>query len=388
MPALSHVSSPISSRLATRLAFFANGIAMSAWAPLVPYAKERLQLEPAELGLILLCLGIGSMLAMPATGALTARFGCRRVMLASGSAVCLVLPMLALSPTPLLLALALFLFGAAIGTMDVAMNVQAVEVEKLGAEPLMSGFHGMYSVGGFAGAASATLLLSGGIDPVHACIAIAVLAAAFLLTARPGMLTVAPVQDENDGHPLFIMPRGRVIVIGVLCFAMFMAEGAILDWSGVLLVGASGIAASQAGLGYAAFAVAMTAGRFSGDRIVRRWGAARVLPAGALCAAAGFFTAVLAPQPAVALAGFALVGLGASNIVPILFTAAGRQPDMPASLAVGAITAIGYTGILTGPALIGFIAHAASLHLAFAGLGCAMLMVAASGRLRALRMPV
>lgn len=375
----------VSARLATRLSFFANGIAMSAWAPLVPYAKDRLQLNAGSLGLILLCLGIGSMLAMPATGALTARLGCRKVTLASGALVCAILPMLALANSPLQLAMALFLFGASIGTMDVAMNVQAVEVEKHAGVPLMSGFHGMYSVGGFAGAAGATLLLANGVAPAVACIAIAVLAGALLLVARPGMLGSAPQQDS--GHPLFILPRGRVIVIGVLCFAVFMAEGAVLDWSALLLAGVPGIATGQAGLGYAAFAVAMTAGRFSGDRIVRRWGNVRVLLCGGVCAAAGFFTAVLAPHAAMVLAGFALVGLGASNIVPILFTAAGRQPDMPASLAVGAITAIGYTGILAGPALIGFIAHGASLRLAFAGLGCAMLVVAAGARMRIIARP-
>ncbi|MRV76505.1 MFS transporter [Duganella sp. FT92W] len=373
----------VTSSRSTRLAFFANGIAMSAWAPLVPYAKTRLQLEPAHLGMILLCLGIGSMLAMPATGALTARFGCRKVMTASGSLVCAILPMLALASSPLQLALALFLFGASIGTMDVAMNVQAVEVEKHRGIPLMSGFHGMYSVGGFAGAAGVTLLLANGVTPAAACIAVAMLAASLLLAARSGMLAAT----GGNGHALFVMPRGRVIVIGLLCFAVFMAEGAVLDWSALLLAGMPGFATSEAGLGYAAFAIAMTTGRFGGDRIVRRWGNVRVLLCGGICAAAGFFTAVLAPHAAVVLAGFALVGLGASNIVPILFTAAGRQPDMPASLAVGAITAIGYTGILTGPALIGFIAHAASLQLAFAGLGCAMLVVAAGARIRAVAGP-
>jgi fucose permease len=149
----------------------------------------------------------------------------------------------------------------------------------------------------------------------------------------------------------------------------------------LLLTGGRGLAANWGGLGYAAFAVAMTAGRLSGDRVVRRAGGKRVLLLGGLCAAGGFFVVVLAPSVFAALAGFVLIGLGASNIVPILFSAAGRQRVMPASLAIGAITTIGYAGILAGPALIGFVAHAASLNLAFAGLGCAMLLVAASARL-------
>jgi len=373
-------------RLSTRLGFLVAGITMAAWAPLVPYAKDRLNLEASQLGMLLLCLGIGSLLAMPATGALTTRFGCRPVVLLSGALVCAVLPFLAIAPSPLLLGVTLFLFGATIGTLDVAINVQAVQVEKESGGALMSGFHGMFSVGGIAGAGGMAGLLWAGMDTLMASVLVAAVAAAVLAAAAPNLLPAAPAAHADAGAKedtrLFVVPRGAVAVIGMLCFACFMAEGAVLDWSALLLTTATGISADQGGLGYAAFAVAMTLGRFSGDRIVARFGRQRVLLAGGLCAAAGFFTAVIAPSPAVALLGFVLIGLGASNIVPILFTAAGNQHDMPAGLAVGAITTIGYAGILAGPALIGFIAHASSLQVAFAGLGCAMLLVAASSRLR------
>ena len=366
-------------RWSTRLAFLAAGMAMAAWAPLVPYAKNRMGLGQAELGLLLLCLGIGSLFAMPATGALASRFGCRPVILLSGALVCLILPFLAIAPSPLLLATTLFLVGAAIGTLDVAMNIQAVAVEKNNGGTLMSGFHGLFSVGGFAGAGGMALLLWSGMSTLSASLVIVALVAAVLCIASPHLLR-APKVSGGDKR-LFVMPRGAVISIGLLCFVVFMAEGAILDWSALLLTNGGGFTADQGGLGYAAFAIAMTLGRFTGDSVVRRWGGKRVLLVGGLCAAAGFFTAVLAPSPAIALFGFVLIGIGASNIVPILFTAAGRQRDMPASLAVGAITTIGYTGILAGPALIGFVAKASSLHLAFAGLGCTMLLVAANARI-------
>jgi predicted MFS family arabinose efflux permease len=373
-------------RLSTRLGFLTAGITMAAWAPLVPYAKERLGLEASQLGMLLLCLGIGSLLAMPVTGTLTSRFGCRPVVLVSGALVCMVLPFLAIAPTPLLLGVTLFLFGATIGTLDVAINVQAVQVEKESGRALMSGFHGMFSVGGIAGAGGMALLLWAGMDTLMAAVLTAAVAAAVLAVAAPKLLPADPAAHASaagaEDKRLFVAPRGAVVVIGLLCFACFMAEGAVLDWSALLLTTGVGASADQGGLGYAAFAVAMTLGRFSGDKIVARFGGQRVLLAGGLCAAAGFFTAVLAPSPAAALLGFVLVGLGASNIVPILFTAAGRQQDMPAGLAVGAITTIGYAGILAGPALIGFIAHASSLQTAFAGLGCAMLLVAASSRSR------
>jgi predicted MFS family arabinose efflux permease len=371
-------------RLSTRLGFLVAGITMAAWAPLVPYAKDRLNLEASQLGMLLLCLGIGSLLAMPVTGALTTRFGCRPVVLLSGALVCAVLPFLAVAPSPLLLGVTLFLFGATIGTLDVAINVQAVQVEKESGGALMSGFHGMFSVGGIAGAGGMAALLWAGMDTLMAAVLVAAIAAAVLAVAAPKLLPAAPAAQGEAGEDkrLFVVPRGAVAVIGLLCFACFMAEGAVLDWSALLLTSATGISADQGGLGYAAFAVAMTLGRFSGDKIVARFGRQRVLLAGGLCAASGFFTAVAAPSPAVALLGFVLIGLGASNIVPILFTAAGNQHDMPPGLAVGAITTLGYAGILAGPALIGFIAHASSLQMAFAGLGCAMLLVAASSRSR------
>jgi predicted MFS family arabinose efflux permease len=370
-------------RWSTRLAFLAAGIGMSAWAALVPFAQARMGLEQGELGLLLLCLGIGSLTAMPVTGVLAARFGCRPVILWSGALACVVLPALSLAPTPLLLALTLFVFGAAIGTLDVAMNIQAVIVEKEHGSALMSGFHGLFSVGGVVGAGGMALLLSNGVGPLAACLVVAGLVALALALAAPNLLH-GPNLVEQDG-PRYALPHGAVILIGALCFIVFLAEGAILDWSALLLTNGAGVAANWGGLGYAVFAVAMTAGRLTGDRVVRTWGGRRVLLWGGLCTAGGFFIAVVAPQPAVALLGFLLIGAGASNIVPVLFTAAGSQRDMPASLAVSAISTIGYAGILAGPAMIGFIAHASSLHLAFAALGCAMLLVAGSHRVLAQR---
>lgn len=366
-------------RLSTRLAFLVSGCAMSAWAPLVPFAKARLALQEAELGLLLLCLGVGSLLAMPITGTLATRFGCRPVILISGALTCLILPGLAYAASPLQLGLTLFLFGAAMGTLDVSMNIQAVIVEKASGGALMSGFHGLFSVGGFAGAGSMALLLACGLSPLAASSIVAALVLGVLILSGPFLL--GQMEEAARGGTQFVMPHGTVIFIGALCFIMFLAEGAMLDWSALLLTGSHGLDAGQGGLGYAAFAIAMTVGRLTGDGVVRRLGGKRVLLLGGLCAASGFFTTVLAPSAAAALLGFVLIGLGASNIVPILFTAAGNQRAMPAGLAVGAITTIGYTGILAGPALIGFVAHASSLNAAFALLGCALLLVAASARL-------
>lgn len=363
---------------ATRLVFFAAGLGMATWAPLVPYAKDRLGLDEGALGLLLLCLGAGSLCAMPFTGVLAARFGCRLVILTSGVILSLLLPALALAGSTWQLALALLVFGAAAGTFDVAINIQAVIVEKASRRPMMSGFHALFSVGGFAGAGCMALLLWLGLAPVWSCCVIIVLMALVLLAAQRHLLhTPEPAGTKS---PLFVMPHGSVILIGLLCFIVFLAEGAVLDWSALFLT-ARGLEATKGGLGYAAFAIAMTSGRFTGDLLVRRFGGKRVMLAGGLCGAAGFFVTVAAPSADLSLLGFILVGLGAANIVPILFTAAGNQHAMPPSMAVAAITTIGYAGILAGPALIGLVAHASSLNMSFAGLGCALLLVAASYRI-------
>lgn len=365
-------------RVSTRLAFLAAGMAMSGWAPLVPFAQARTGVAEGQLGLLLLCLGVGSLLAMPLTGVLASRFGCRIVILISGAGCCVVFPLLAIAPTTQSMALVLFLFGASIGTLDVAMNIQAVVVEKDYGGALMSGFHGLFSVGGIAGAGGMTLMLWAGMGIVAAAVALAVTVALVLACAGPNLLG-EPAAEERDA-PMFVVPKGAVVLIGALCSLVFLAEGAVLDWSAVLLTSGGGLTAGQGGLGYAAFAVAMTIGRLNGDKLVRHWGGRRVLVLGGVLASLGFFT-VLAPSPWLALAGFALIGAGASNIVPVLFSAAGGQKDMPASLAISAITTIGYAGILAGPALIGFIAHATSLQLAFGGLAVCMLLVTASARM-------
>lgn len=367
-------------RRASRCAFLVAGLVVSAWAPLVPYVKQRLDLNEAALGLLLLCLGAGSLMAMPFTGILSLRFGCRRVILVAGAVLCLVLPALAAAAQPWQLGLALALFGAAIGTFDVAVNVQAVTIEKACGGALMSGFHALFSVGGFAGSGSMALLLWLGLNPVWACLVIVAVLAALLLGASPYLLPDAEASASAPSPPLFVMPHGAVILIGLMCCIVFLAEGAMLDWSALMLTAGRGLDAAKGGLGYASFALAMTLGRFSGDRIVRRVGRPRVLLVGGLCAATGFFVAVLAGSVPMTLFGFVLVGLGCANIVPILFTAAGSQHAMPASLAIAAVTTMGFAGLLAGPAVIGFVASASSLGTAFTALGCALVLVVACAR--------
>lgn len=368
-------------RLATRLAFLAAGFSLSCWAPLVPYARARLGVDDATLGLLLLCLGIGSVVAMPATAPLSARYGTRPVILGGGLGMALALPALATVDSLAGAAAALLLFGASLGTLDVAMNVHAVEVERDADRPLMSGFHGLFSVGGFAGSGGMTLLLAAGLAPWAAACLGAALVLVMLALAAPRLLRARPVTAGAEGKraPLFVRPRGIVALLGVLALVTFLAEGALLDWGALLMTDHRGVSPTQAGLGYTLFSLAMMAGRLTGDRVVAALGGRRVMLWGGLTAIAGLAVLLLAPQTPsgvwLAFAGFPLIGAGAANLVPVLFSAAGRQRVMPPALAVAGMTAIGYAGMLGGPALIGFIARGMGLPTAFALLTALMALV-------------
>lgn len=360
----------------TRLAFFIAGVGVAAWAPLVPYAKARAGLDDGTLGLLLLCLGVGSIIAMPVAGALAARFGCRRVLTVGTLLIALSLPLLATVSGMAALVATLFVFGAGLGAVDSTANLQAVIVERASGKTMMSGFHGLFSLGGILGAAGVAALLGLGLSPLGATLAVVVLILAALIKAAPHLLT----QRMQSPGPAFAVPHGVVLFIGVLCFIVFLAEGAMLDWSAVYLTAERGLDTAYAGLGYAAFALTMTVGRLTGDAIVRRVGAKRVIVWGGLTAAAGLALATLVPAWEAALIGYALVGAGCSNIVPVLYTAVGKQTLMPESIAIPAITTLGYAGILAGPALIGFIAHGSSLNLAFMLVALLLLGVTASAR--------
>jgi predicted MFS family arabinose efflux permease len=360
----------------TRIVFFIAGVTVAAWAPQVPFAKSHAGLGDGALGLLLLCLGAGSIVAMPLAGALASRCGCRRVVVGSTVLICVALPLLTRLSSVATLAAALFTFGAGLGSLDCVMNIQAVIVERTSRRPMMSGFHGLFSVGGIVGAGGVSGLLSIGASPLVTMLCVSAGIVAALIGAARHLL---PSGGKPEG-PSFAMPHGIVLFIGILCFIMFLTEGAVLDWSAIFLTSVRGAMPSYGGLGYAAFAVTMTAGRLAGDAIVRRLGGALVVIIGSFCAAAGLFLAALCPTWAAGILGFALVGAGCSNIVPILYTAVGRQKIMPEHTAIPAITTLGYAGILVSPAAIGFIAHTTSLSTAFLAVGLLLVAVAASWR--------
>jgi predicted MFS family arabinose efflux permease len=358
-------------RLAVRLAFLVAGFGIACWAPLVPFAQQRLAVDAGVLGALLLCLGLGSVTAMVLTGMLCNRYGTSTVILISGLGMAFMLPWLTVLAMPWTLGLALMFFGAFLGTLDVAMNINAVEVERQDQQPLMSGFHGMFSIGGFLGAAWMTVLLSAGINPWWATVWGSVLMTIALLMSTRHFLQTA----TSPSGPLMVMPRGIVVLISALAAVIFLIEGTMLDWSALLITQTHLVSPEQGGIGYMLFAIAMTFGRFTGDAIVTRLGDRSTLVIGGLIAVAGIVLLLVASDRTSALAGFVLIGLGASNLVPILFRRAGQQSEMPAAFAVSAVTTAGYAGILLGPALVGFAAKVASLPTAFGVLAGLLVLV-------------
>ena len=347
-------------RFATRLTFFTAGFVMACCAPLFPFIKDNVGADETQFGLLLLCFGLGSIIAMPLTGFVAARQGPRSMVLLGGFGLIILLPTLTIAETPFILGSFLFLFGASLGTIDVAMNIHGVAVEAKEKRSLMSNFHAQFSIGGLFGAGLMTLLLSVGVPLVMTATIGATLALLAIVLTTPRLLHVK-VADQST----FVLPHGIVLLLGLLAGITFLVEGAVLDWGALLVIERQLTTPQSAGVGYILFSAAMVIARLTGGHIVAALGELWVLILGGIVTILGIATVLLATLPLVALVGFVLIGLGSANLVPIFFSVAGRQTVMPASLAIASVTTIAYSGVLVGPAMIGFAADLMSLPMAF-----------------------
>ena len=364
-------------RAATRASFFLAGISVATWAPLVPYAKARLDVDEAKFGFLLLFLGIGAIGCMPLCQRAVEQFGCRKVIGAGAAMICASLPLLAtLSGMPAM-AVTLLIFGAGLGFVDVAMNIQAALIERQSGEQLMSGFHGLFSVGGIAGSLVGGSLLSAGANPLGVAGAMVAVIAALMFRYARYLESAGPGERTAS---VLILPQGIVVLMGAIAIGCFLVEGAMLDWSALFLTSVKSYAQDRAGFGYTAFATTMAIGRLFGDMLITRLGSRVVIISGGIVGAVGMCIAIASPSGMSAIIGFAICGIGCANIVPILFASAGRQKAMDPSAAISSITTLGYGGNLVGPAVVGFFAHAIGLHLAFALLAVLLLLAAFGGR--------
>ncbi len=350
-------------RFAISAIFFVNGFILASWVARIPAVSERLGLNSAQLGIALLGMAVGALLAFPVTGYLIARFGSARVTAAFGLSLMLTLPLLALAPNLLLLFFSLLLFGASNGGMDVAMNAQGVEVEKSLDKPILNSLHGFFSLGGLAGASLGGGVAALGTDALTHFLIVTVAAILALFWLRQKLLADAP-SETTAAAPVFALPPRALWGLGVVAFCAASGEGAMADWSALYLHDSLGTTTGLAAFGYAAFSLTMLIGRFSGDRLVTRFGPTLIVSSGGAVAAVGLATGLLLGTPAGAIFGFGAVGLGLSVTVPLVFSAAGYHPEIPRGTAVAAVATMGYSGFLVGPPLLGWLAQISSLRLA------------------------
>jgi len=354
---------PRQARRAVTAVFFLNGLIFGSWAARIPAVRDHVGLSDGELGIVLACGAIGSIIAMPIAGGRAARVGSRRATRVALGLMSLAVAVIALAPSlPVLCVLMLFL-GASMGACDVTMNAHGVEVERRYDRAILAGFHAAFSIGGLVGAAIGAAAAAAGVDVrVH-------LAAVGIFTGVVGLtwsrrFLAAGADAVGHAEPVLVRPPRRLLALGALAFACLIIEGASADWSAVYLRDELGTAAGTAALAFTAFSVTMTLGRLVGDRLVNRFGPEAIVRSGGALAAIGCGLGLAIAHPVAGIAGFACLGAGMSGVVPIVFRAAGRVPGMAAGVGLAAVSSTGYLGFLVGPPTIGGIATLVGLPTA------------------------
>lgn len=368
-------------RLAVAAMFFANGFIIGSWAPQIPLVLSRLGISETTLGLLILIFGLGALVAMPWCGYLMARHGSRAVLRVFAVLSSFALLLVALSETIWLAAPAMFFLGGVIGAMDVAMNTNAVVVEKRLGHAIMSSSHGFWSLGGFAGGAIGGLVIQGVGHLLHAgmvtVVVFAIVAVAF------GMLADGDRPAAHE-HARFSWPSNPLVyLVGFMALFSMIPEGAVLDWAALYLQQEMGSDIATAGFAFAAFSATMAAMRFLGDGVRNRFGAVATLRVSALIAAVGMMVAGMAPHAWIAIAAFAFAGLGIANMVPIAFSAAGNQDGVESGTGMSVVTTMGYSGILVAPSAIGFLGERvgfAPIFIALSGLLVVVCLMAGLAR--------
>ena len=365
--------------VANRVAFMVIGVLEAAWAPLVPYVKRAFVIDEGTLGLLMLCSGLGSICTLPLSGFFVNRYGAKKVVYVSGLLMAFALFTISMLINVWLTGVMLVIFGGCTITIDVAANVNGIAIERKTGRHLMSSFHGGYSLGTLIGAGTMSVLFTLGLIPKWAvviCMFVTIIALIFGcrdLLPKDELEADTPIEKPREGK-LYITPM--VVVVGLLCFIMYASEGAVMGWSAIFVSQERGVDVSMAGFFYTAFAVSMTIMRLCGDKTVNRLGQRFVVAGGALLIAVGFMVVVLVDSSVAAVAGFVIVGCGAANVVPQLVSFAAHIKGMAVHNIISFINALGYSGILLGPVIIGFVGKHYGLHISFVGIAVFVLIVA------------
>lgn len=361
-------------QVALPLLFLLVGVIFASWVSRIPALRDHLQLDPASISLFLLGGGVGAVSSFPLAAWLIGHYGARRACWYAGLALLLTVPCLALAPNLPVLMLAMLCLGVCSSCFNVAINTLGAEAEKIAGRSIMSQLHAWYCVGTLSGALLGSAIAGLGIGPLLHFAVIALCALVPLRLCYRALPNDRPQYIAGKKH--FALPHGPLIALGVVAFGGAIVEGSVADWSGVYMKDQLLASDGVAPLAFAFFAGMMLLTRLVGDRLKEAFGARRIVAGGALAAGIGMLIALVAGEIPLAIAGFALTGVGVATVFPFIFSAAGRHG--PTALA--GVTTMGYTGGLIGPPLIGFVAHGYGLTMALSlvGLLCAAVALAAS----------
>lgn len=368
----------------TRLSFFNLGFSMAAWASLIPFLKQKLGLDHTGLGYLVLGMGLGSIAAMLVTGRIVKYLGCRAIIAFSSFIFIFTLPIVTYLHNIMQIAILLVFFGIASGATGIAVNFQGVIIEEKNHSPLMSNFHGMCSLGGLIAALSMTFFFNLGLTPLMTILLAGAIMSVISFFAISGAMSKAQVDHVNQQQvkevavpqKKFRIPHPVILTLGMMCFIAFLTESTVLDWSGIYLTSTYHTSLANAGLAYSCFAITMTFSRFFGHLFLSKLGEKKLIWGSSACASIGMAIVVLAPIWYFVLFGYALVGLGLSNIVPILFSRVGRQDFLPKSQALSYVSILAYSGALSGSALVGLIGQEMGLTFVFGFISILLLSIA------------
>lgn len=361
--------------------FFVTGMLYASWGVHVPTVRDKFTLSPGALSIALLAVALGSIIAMVLNGSWIARVGARRACLAGGIGMTICGALILLAPFYWLLLIVLGLFGFSMATLDVAMNAEASDVEQALSRPIMSSLHGMFSVGGMAGAAAGGALIAHGMPAeIHLALMSAV-SVIVLLLAMPSVLPHVPHAAHGE-HARSSSNRWRskpLWALGALALIALIAEGAMYDWATVYMRDVVLASPALSSAAYAAFTGGMAAGRFAGDTVRARFGAPQLILASATLAFIGITGALVVPHAAVALVGLTLMGLGLANMMPVLFAAAARVDGVTSAEGLAQVAGLAYFGLLFGPVLIGGVAQISTLPIGLSVVAACTALIALVG---------
>jgi MFS family permease len=351
-------------RIAISVFFFVAGLTFASWASRIPDIKNKLDLSDAGLGAVLFALPVGQILSLPLSAWLITKFGSRTLLIAMAILYPFTLVLLAMVPSVWQLVTILFVFGFWANLMNIAMNTQAIGLEKFYGRSIMASFHGLWSLAGFTGALVGSFCVSSGLTIISHFSIICMVTALLVLASYKYTLPDSPGPASSPA--MFTKPNKQILILGLIAFCCMLCEGAMADWSGIFFQKVVRTSKSYTTVGFVAFTGSMATGRFVGDWLVTRFGVKRMLQLSGYIVSAGLLTAVVFPSMIAATAGFLLVGFGVSSVVPIVYGLAGKSTGISAGAALAAVSTISFVGFLIGPPLIGFIAQISSLRVSFA----------------------